>query len=120
MGKGRMRVALLVAVLAAILAPSALAASPQQIYADLADNGRLDVQYSDADLRAALRSAVVQAYGEGSVQEEIEGALGAKASGGGGGGVLPFTGVDLALLVASGLTMVLIGTGLRRLRPRHV
>ena len=116
MGGGRMRVALLVAVLAAILAPSALAASPQQVYADLADNGRLDVQYSDADLRAALRSAVVQAYGNGSVQEEIEGALGAEA---GGGGVLPFTGVDLALLVAFGLTMVLIGTGLRRLRPRH-
>lgn len=116
MGGGRMRVALLVAVLAAILAPSALAASPQQVYADLADNGRLDVQYSDADLRAALRSAVVQAYGDGSVQEEIEGALGAEAS---SGGVLPFTGVDLALLVAFGLTMVLIGAGLRRLRPRH-
>jgi opacity protein-like surface antigen len=111
-----MRVALLAAVVAAILAPAALAASPQQVYADLADNGRLDVQYSDADLQAALRSAVVQAYGEGSVQEEIEGALGAEAS---GSGVLPFTGVDLALLVAFGITMVLIGTGLRRLRPRR-
>lgn len=115
---GRMRVALLVAVLAAIVAPTALAASPQQIYADLADNGKLDVQYSDADLRAALRSAVVQAYGEGSVQGEIEGALGAEA--GGNGGVLPFTGVDLALLVAFGVTMVLIGAGLRRLPRRNL
>lgn len=115
MGGGRMRVALLVVTLAAILAPAAVAASPQQIYADLADNGRLDVQYSDADLRAALRSAVVQAYGEGSVQEEIEGAIGGESS----SGVLPFTGVDLALLVAFGVTMVLIGAGLRRLRPRQ-
>src|SRR5688572_1629835 len=84
MGGGKMRVALLVALLAAIVVPSALAASPQQIYADLADNGRLDSQYSDADLQTALRSAVVQAYGEGSVQEELEGALAGESSGGGG------------------------------------
>ena len=34
-----------------VLAGSALAATPQQIYRDYADNGRLDHKYSQADLQ---------------------------------------------------------------------
>ena len=39
----------------AIGAPGALAASPQQIYKDYADNGRLDGHYTKSDLQRALR-----------------------------------------------------------------
>ncbi len=46
-----------------LAAPGALAASPKDIYRDLADNGRLDKTYSQQDLRAYLQSAAVQGYG---------------------------------------------------------
>jgi hypothetical protein len=52
-------------VFAAMLvwAPGALAASPKEIYRDLADNGRLDGTYTQAELRAFLQNATVQGYG---------------------------------------------------------
>src|SRR5438552_266105 len=46
----------------AVGAPSALAATPQQIYKDYADNGRLDGHYSKSDLQRALHDAVIQGY----------------------------------------------------------
>jgi hypothetical protein len=52
-----------VLVTALMLAPGALAASPDEIYADLADNGRLDGTYTQAELQAYLQSAQVQGYG---------------------------------------------------------
>jgi hypothetical protein len=55
----------IIAVLAALLvwAPGALAATPEAVYQDLADNGQLDRQYTEAELRAFLQSASVQGYG---------------------------------------------------------
>ena len=41
-------------------APAAFAASPQQIYGDYADNGRLDHKYSKGDLQRALKYAALQ------------------------------------------------------------
>lgn len=119
---GIMRAILTMVAVAAVLAPAAGAATPQQIYADLADNGRLDAQYSPQDLQAALRSAVVQAYGDESAQEELEGALAGTGgpAGGTAGGILPFTGLDLALLSGFGVALVLVGVGMRRVRPRRV
>ena len=101
----------------------AAAASPREIYADYADNGRLDRTYSQGELRNALNNAAVQGYGKptvtagmrGEIQDEL------KDTGGGGvdtvgrsGGSLPFTGIDLALLSAGGGFLVLLGWGLRR------
>jgi hypothetical protein len=94
-------------------AGSALAATPQQIYRDYADNGRLDHKYSQADLQRAQRDAALQGYSKIGVQGAVEQALGAqgvKASGG-----LPFTGLDLALLAAGGGLLLVAGTGLRKL-----
>ena len=53
------------AVITAVLlsATAAFAATPRQIYADLADNGKLDNVYSKADLQNAALDASVQGYG---------------------------------------------------------
>jgi len=94
-------------------ATSALGATPQQIYRDYADNGRLDHKYSQADLQRALRDAALQGYPHVGVQGAVEQALGAKAVKAKGG--LPFTGLDLALLGAGGGLLLVAGTGLRKL-----
>ena len=52
------------ALLALVVVSVATAASPREIYADYADNGRLDRTYSDSDLRNALNDAAVQGYGK--------------------------------------------------------
>ena len=55
MGRISARAAVVVLSAAALIAaPGALAASPQAIYRDYADNGRLDGKYSKRDLRAGL------------------------------------------------------------------
>ena len=60
-GVGRAFIAGFTALL--VWAPGALAATPQDIYKDLADNGRLDATYTQAELQAFLQSASVQGYG---------------------------------------------------------
>lgn len=59
------RMAVLGALVASLVvaAPAAFGASPQDIYKDLADNGRLDGRYTQAELEAYLRDATVQGYG---------------------------------------------------------
>ena len=95
-------------VLAALaIGPAASAASPQQIYRDYAQNGRLDRQYSTADLQRALGFVALQGYPRVGFKGAVEAALGAQASRSSGG--LPFTGLDLALLSAGG--MLLAATG---------
>ena len=109
---------------ALIAAPGVLAASPQQIYNDYNDNGKLDGTYTRSDLVRALNNAVVQGYGSNSqkglkpaVEKQVNNQNGAsgtspaavKVSGG-----LPFTGLDLSLIVAGALGLVLIGGALRR------
>jgi opacity protein-like surface antigen len=130
------------ALAAAILigASVAAAATPQQIYRDYADNGRLDGHYSSADLKRAYRDAVVQGYGGPSgenLKPTIKKKLGdkngqqsgqqsgqksgeqgvstppVKSSGG-----LPFTGLDLALITIGGLLLLGFGAGLRRFARR--
>ena len=56
----------------------AFAASPQQVYRDYADNGRLDHQYSKADLQRALKYAALQGYSKVGVQGAVQPALGAQ------------------------------------------
>jgi hypothetical protein len=92
-------------------------ATPKQIYQDLADNGRLDHPYTKAELNNALRDATIQGYGKKTVVAGIKQA--AKPQGGLQGtktsGTLPFTGLDLGLLVAGGLVLLGTGFGIRRL-----
>jgi hypothetical protein len=115
-----------------LLAPSAVAASPRQIYKDYADNGRLDRKYSAKDIQAALRDAAVEGYGSqtavigmaAAAQKQLRVSRPASAAAERAvapaavvprSGTLPFTGLDLALLVAGGAAMLLVGGGLRKL-----
>lgn len=108
------------------LVPAAFAATPAQIYRDYADNGRLDGHYSRADLNRALKDAVLQGYGNQNVQQGLQqklaqaGAANSSGSAGSAGsagasGSLPFTGLDLTLMVVGGAVLLLTGAGLRRL-----
>jgi len=94
-------------------APAALGATPQQIYRDYADNGRLNHQYTKSDLQRALRDAALQGYPHVGVQGAVQQALGAQAVKTRGG--LPFTGLDLGLMAAVAALLLAAGTGLRRL-----
>jgi hypothetical protein len=108
------RLVVLCAAAAAILvfASVALAATPTQIYRDYADNGRLDRQYSRSDLDRALKDAVLQGYGNQNVQPALQQQL--EAAGAVKGSGLPFTGLDLTLMVVGGMVLLLTGAGLRR------
>jgi hypothetical protein len=68
-------------------------------------------------LGAGASGSAGQGYGgnAGQVQNEVsQGAVHAAAS----QGTLPFTGLDLALLVAGGLALLVVGAGLRRAAKR--
>jgi hypothetical protein len=108
-----------IAALALVGAGSALAATPQQIYRDLADNGRLDRAYTRADIERALnlRPAVgTDAFQPAprkpiAVQDEDAGSSRAV---GRADRRVPFSTLDVALLIAGGGPLLLIGAGLRR------
>jgi hypothetical protein len=121
----RLRIVSAAALLALMVVSAAAAASPSDIYADYADNGRLDRNYSDSDLRNALTDAAVQGYGKPTVtpgmRGEIEEQLGDENTATqdvdtvGKTTTLPFTGVDLALLSVGAGFLLLLGLGFRRL-----
>ena len=108
-------------------AGSALSATPRQIYADLAQHGKLTHAYSAADLARAAHDATLQGYGgvgsqtAGPVVQQVAGAqntqqkpsavLGAATP---AAGTLPFTGLQLGVYVALGLAVLAGGLLLRR------
>lgn len=108
----------------AVGAPSALAATPQQIYQDYAKHGKLTGHYSRGDLERALHDAVIQGYKPAtSVAPAIKKKISQPSSGVAGAslpaakkqGALPFTGLDLALMTAGGAALIAAGTGMRAL-----
>ena len=89
------------------------AATPQRIYRDLADNGRLDHHYSKRDINRALHMPSLQRYEldksqTGPVSTPLT-ASPEKAR------AIPFTGVDLALFGGVGGPLLILGAGLGRL-----
>ena len=120
MTRSRRALGRLLATFAAALALAvpAFGATPSEIYKDYADNGRLDANYSKAELRRALQDATVQGYGSpivvtkmkqkskptGGVKGKRTPPRGVEARGG-----LPFTGAELGLFMFVGLAVV--GTG---------
>lgn len=107
------------------LAGGALAATPQQIYRDAAD-GKLDAQYSQADLSRAAHSATLKGYGNQVVNiiiktprkhvfapprmrrpEPVR-------------GTLPFTGSDLATFASLGIALVAGGFLLRLMARKPI
>lgn len=136
MSRARAQAAVIVLFAASLIAaPGAFAASPQTIYRDYADNGRLDGTYSARDLQRALDNAAVQAYGNGkgqglkpAVEKQINSKGSQKGSQAGGvspaavqkSGGLPFTGLDLGLIALGALGLLLLGAALRRVSRQRV
>ena len=109
-----------------ISAGSALSATPRQIYADLAQHGKLTHTYSAADLARAAHDATLQGYGGVGSQtaapavqhaagaqntQKPSAVLGAAVP---ASGTLPFTGLQLGVYVALGLAVLAGGLLLRR------
>jgi hypothetical protein len=110
------------AVAALFVAPAALAATPEQIYRDFADDSRLDGRYSVNELEATLQSPIVQGYVSPAVVSGLRPALQSQIAAQQQpletvreAETLPFTGLDLALLTAGGLFLLAFGFSLRRL-----
>lgn len=116
--------ALAAAILIAV--PVSLAATPQQIYRDFADNGKLDGHYSRADLLRAQKNLAIQGYGSPTKtglkhaikKQAVKGAKKTAAAPVKKSGGLPFTGVDLALISIGGVMLLAFGAGLRRFARR--
>jgi hypothetical protein len=104
-------------VVSFLLAPAgpAVAASPQRIYKDLADNGRLDRKYTRADIARAFNlDRVIRTDQEQMPPRRPAGVAPAPEPAKASGRRIPFSGLDLALLTAGGGPLLLIGIGLRR------
>jgi hypothetical protein len=104
---------------ALLLAASAGAATPQQIYRDLADNGRLDQTYSRADIERAFGSnPSIPAYAKPervpSVVQAPPVQPAVPTASADDGHSLPFTGLDAWLFAAVGAPLLLLGVGMRR------
>jgi hypothetical protein len=108
---------------------AAAAATPQQtsqrIFADLADNGRLDGKYTRAQIDRALHTPSLRGYEEPSRPAPIRRPVSVRSAEpsveASRGLSLPFSGIDLALLGAVGAPILLLGASLGRLarvRPR--
>jgi hypothetical protein len=94
---GRSRITGLLFILSAaalIAAPGGFSATPQEIYSDYADNGRLDNTYTPADLERVLKNAAVQQYGTpgtGGLKPAVEEEIDDSTSGGTTAGAAPGT-----------------------------
>jgi hypothetical protein len=104
-----------VVALALACAGPASAASPQKIYKDLADNGRLDGRYSRADIARAFNlERVVRTDPQTTPPVRRPATPPVRRETSGGDRAIPFTGLDVALLIVGGGPLLLIGMALRR------
>jgi hypothetical protein len=121
--------AALTAATALLLVGAAAAATPQQtsqrIFADLADNGRLDGKYTRAQIDRALHTPSLRGYEVPTRPVPIRRPVSVRSAEPSAEASrrlsLPFSGIDLALLGAVGAPILLLGASLgrfARVRPR--
>lgn len=122
MRRGRITGTIAIAAVGMLIAATAAsAASPREIYRDFAADGRIDGNYSTRDLESALRDTTLQGYGAGNFAPAVKQKLRNQGNAGQTlgsprrSGTLPFTGLDLALLVGGAAFLLVLGGGLRRL-----
>jgi hypothetical protein len=107
-------VALATVILLAFAGPAA-AATPQSIYKDLADNGRLDQHYSKRDINRALHMPSLQRYElDQSRAHPTPTPLVVSPPSPDKSRSIPFTGLDLALFGGVGGPLLVLGAGLGR------
>lgn len=127
-------IALAAVLLVLALGGTALAATPQDIYNDYADNSKLDGTYTIAEIEAYLNDATVHQYGSAAVLTPLDDLLQkvltsmksgddfakalAKALGTspdtGGRDNFPFTGAELAVILLGAVALLGGGFALRR------
>jgi hypothetical protein len=111
-------------VLVLLAAGNAYAATPQQIYKDLADNNRLDRTYSRADIERAFGGnpsipGYIRPLRESPREPQVRRVPAPLPSADAGRGSLPFTGLDAALFGLVGGPLLLLGAGVRRFARPH-
>jgi hypothetical protein len=111
------RTVIIVSALIALTAGSAAAATPQRVYRDLADNGRLDGRYSRAEIERAFGNPTIPAYARpgrvAPAPRSLRPPEQSPSAGVEAGRTLPFSGLDLALFGAVGAPLLLLGAGMR-------
>jgi hypothetical protein len=99
-------------------AGAAAAATPRQIsqriFADLADNGRLDAHYTRKQINRALHAPSLQGYEQQPVSKPAA-VVPAAVPPADPPGSIPFSGLDLALFGGVGGPLLLLGASLGRL-----
>jgi hypothetical protein len=101
------------AVLFLLVCGTAFAATPQDIYDDYADNGKLDGTYTTAELNAYLNDATLHQYPPDagkvdSLDALVKGMIASRNK-------YPFTGTEIALVAVGVVALLGIGLGIRRL-----
>lgn len=97
-----------------LLAGTALAATPQEIYNDFADNGVLDGNYTTAEIEAVFTDPVVIQYGDQATLDALRDYLTAEDEVVESRSVFPFTGSELMLILFGGVALVGVGLLVRR------
>lgn len=103
--------------------PAAATVKPdtsQRIFSDLADNGRLDGNYTRAQVKRALHSPSLRGYDPAQPVREPASVPGSSVSSSPADGPLPFSGLDFALFAAVGGPLLLLGGGVGRLARLRV
>lgn len=104
-------------VAALVMAFSGLAfaagTTPQDIYNDYADNGKLDGTYTDAQLQAYLNDANTHQYGNDSTIGDLDTLV--KSILNQDRNEFPFTGLEMALVAVGALVLIGGGVALRRM-----
>jgi hypothetical protein len=114
----------LVALLLCVVPAAALASSSgttQAIVKDVAKDGKVDGHYTQAQLKAALKSPLLKQYGgQGAVESVVakEAPKTTSAPATGETNNLPFTGSDVLLFVGVGGGLLVAGLVLRRFGRR--
>ena len=111
MGKRFLMLLFTAVIIGMLMAPTALAATPRDIYDDFMDNGLLDGTYTVAELRAYLNDATLTQYGNAAVKDLLD-SLATQSS---GRDSFPFTGFQVGLALAVAVALVGGGFGLHRL-----
>lgn len=92
-----------------------LAATPQDIYNDYADNGKLDGTYTQQELQAYLNDAAIHQYGNPTVVEPLDQVVNSMLN----TTEFPFTGAQLAVIAIIAVALIATGFVLRRMTRKR-
>ncbi|MCZ7664310.1 MAG: hypothetical protein M5U22_15885 [Thermoleophilia bacterium] len=102
-------------ILTTLAAGTALAATPQDIYNDYADDGVLQGTYTNDELQAYLDDATIHQYGDDAVLGPLDALVKSMlAQPSEGRGTFPFTGMELIVVLIGAVVLFGGGIALRR------